>query len=148
MMLHKMAFCLSGKVLALHLDNSAAKAYQCNQGGTVFPFPFWLACWILSLTDEHSITLISAYIPTHLNLEADYLSWGQLLPESHPLPQMAQAAICLWGLPEVDLLASSCTTQCLHYCTLETLIPLGVFGLNAFNHASMFQLSYVFLLLH
>ena len=37
-MLHRMAFCPSGKVVALHLDNSTAKAYLCNQGGTVCPF--------------------------------------------------------------------------------------------------------------
>ena len=35
MMLHRMTFCLSGKVVVLHLDNSTAKAYLCNQGGTV-----------------------------------------------------------------------------------------------------------------
>ena len=40
--LHSMAFCISGKVVALHLDNSIAKAYLCNQGGTVSPF---LSCW-------------------------------------------------------------------------------------------------------
>ena len=50
-MLHRMAFHLSGKVDALHLDNSTAKAYMCNQGGTVSPFPSRLACQILSLTD-------------------------------------------------------------------------------------------------
>ena len=43
-MLCRMAFCLSGKVVALHLDNSTAKAYLCNQGGTVSPFfPDWPA---------------------------------------------------------------------------------------------------------
>ena len=40
MMLHRMACCLSGKLVALHLDNSTAKAYLCNQGGTVSPFYF------------------------------------------------------------------------------------------------------------
>ena len=34
-MLCRMAFCLSGKIVALHLDNSTAKAYLCNQGGSV-----------------------------------------------------------------------------------------------------------------
>ena len=29
-MLHRMAFCLSGKVVTLHLDNSTAKAYLFN----------------------------------------------------------------------------------------------------------------------
>ena len=76
MKLCKIAICLFGKVVALHLDNNIAKAYLCNQGGTVSPCLSRLACQILSLTDKHSITLILAYIPTHLNVEADYLSWG------------------------------------------------------------------------
>ena len=91
MMLCRMAFHLSGKLVALHLDNSTPKAYLCNQGGTASPFLSRLACWILSLTDKHGITLIAAYIPTHLNVEADYLSWDQLLPEWHLLPQVAHA---------------------------------------------------------
>ena len=74
MMLHRMAFCLSGKVVALHLDNSTAKAYLCNQGRTVSHFLSRLACQILKLTNKHGITLIPAYIPTHLNVEANYLS--------------------------------------------------------------------------
>ena len=143
-MLRRMAFCLSGKVVALHLDNSTAKAYLCNQGGTVSPFLSRLACRILSLTDKHGITLLPAYIPTHLNVEADFLSRDRLLPEWHLLPQVAQAAFRLWGLPQVDLLASSRSTQCQHYFTLETPLPLGALGLNAFSHPWNFQVSYVF----
>ena len=37
-MLHKMAFMLSGKVVALHLDNSTTKTYLCNQVGTASTF--------------------------------------------------------------------------------------------------------------
>ena len=73
-MLHRMAFCLSGKVVPLHLDNSMAKAYLCNQGDTVSPSLSRLACWILSLANKHGITLLPAYIPTHLNVEDAYLS--------------------------------------------------------------------------
>ena len=108
------------------------------------PFLSRLTCRILSLTDKHGITLLPAYIPTHLNVEADFLSQDQLFPEWHLLPQVAQAAFCLWGLPEVDLLASSCSTQCQHYFTLETPLSLGALGLNAFNHPWKFQVSYVF----
>ena len=56
----RMAFYLSGKVVALYLDNSTAKAYLCNQGGTVSPFLYRLACWIPSLTNKHGITLLPA----------------------------------------------------------------------------------------
>ena len=83
MMLHRMAFCLSGKVVALHLDNSTAKAYLCNQSGTVSPF-------LSRLTNKHGITLLPAYIPTHLNVEADYLSQDWLLPEWHLLRWLMQ----------------------------------------------------------
>ena len=143
-MLHRMAFHLSGKVVALHLDNSTAKAFLCNQGGTVSPFLSRLTCQILSLTDKHGITLLPAFIPTHLNVEADYLCWDWMLPESHLLPKVAQAAFCLWGLPEVDLLASFHSTQCQHYFTLETPLPLGALGLNAFSHPQTLQVSYMF----
>ena len=144
MMLHRMAFHLSGKVVALHLDNSTSKAYLCNQGGTVSPFVSRLACWILSLTDKCGITLIPAHIPTHFSVEANYLSWDQMLPEWHLLPQVAQAAFHLWGLQEVDLPASSHSTQCQHYYTLESQLTQGALGLNAFNHPWTFQVSYVF----
>ena len=53
-------------------------------------------------------------------------------------------AFRLWGLPELDLQASSKTTQCQHYFTLETPLPLGALQLNAFTHPWTFQVSYVF----
>ena len=80
-MLHRMAFWLSHKLVILHLDNCTAKAYLCNQGGTVSPFLSRLACQILNQTEKYSISLIPANIPTHLNFEANYLSWDRLLPQ-------------------------------------------------------------------
>ena len=144
MMLHRMAFHLSGKVVSLHLDNSTTKAYLCNQGCTVSPFLSRLACQILSLTDKHDISLIPVHITNHLNAETDYLSQDRMLPEWHLLPQVAQAVFHLWGLPEVHLLASSHSTQCQDYYTLEYPLSLGAVGLNAFNRPWMFQVSYVF----
>ena len=81
MMVCRMAFCLSCQVVTLHLDNSTAKACLCNEGGTVSLFLSRLTCQILSLSNKHSITLIPAYVRTHLNVEANYLSQGQLLQE-------------------------------------------------------------------
>ena len=48
-------------------------------------------------------------------------------------------AFHLWGLPEVDLLESSHSTQCQHYYTLKSSLPLG-----AFNDPWTFQVSYIF----
>ena len=72
-MLYKIAFQLSGKVVALHLDNNTVKAYLCNQGGTAFPFLSRLTCCILNMANKHDFTLIQAYISTHLNVEADFV---------------------------------------------------------------------------
>ena len=85
LMLCKVAFWLSGKVFAFCLENTTAKAYLCNQGGTAYPFPTRIVCHILNLPNKHCITHIPAYIPTHLNVEANYLSQGRLVPEWHLL---------------------------------------------------------------
>ena len=66
-----MAFLLYGKVVALHLDNIVAVAYLCNQGGTECTFLSRLACHILNLADIHGIAFTPAYIPIHLNVEAE-----------------------------------------------------------------------------
>ena len=44
----------------------------------------------------------------------------------------------------MDLLASSDSTQCQHYYTLESPLPLEALGLNAVNHPQMFQVIYMF----
>ena len=108
------------------------------------PFLSRLACQILSLTNTHVITLIPAYIPTHLNVEADYLSQVIMLLEWHLLPQVAHAAFDLWSLSEVDLLASCCSTKCSIITPLNCHYLWGVLGMNAFNNPWMCQVSYVF----
>ena len=40
-----------------------------------------LVCYSLNLADKHGITLFLTYIPIHLIVEADYISWRHLLPD-------------------------------------------------------------------
>ena len=122
MMLHRRRWLHCFWITALQKLICVIKVVQC-----LLFFPR-LARWILSLNDKHGITLIPAYIPNHLNVEADYVSQAWMLPEWHLLPQVAQAAFHLWGLSEVDQLASSDTTQCQHYYTSESPLPLGPWG--------------------
>ena len=145
-MLHRRALHESGKVIALHLDNGIVKACICNQGGTVSLSLSRLACGILNLANENCITLhvITAYIPTHLSMEASYLLQGRLVPECHFLPCIDQVAFHLWGQVEMDLLASSYTNHCQHYYTLEKPFPPSVLGMNAFNHPWTYQVICIF----
>ena len=69
----RLAFQLSGKVVALQLDNSTVKVFLCVQGDTVSLFLSRPNCHILILAAKHGITHISTYISTHLNMEANYL---------------------------------------------------------------------------
>ena len=64
-MLYKLAFCLSGKDVTLYLDNSIAKVSLSK-----------LPSHIFSLAIKYGITLNQTCILTNLNVEADYLSWG------------------------------------------------------------------------
>ena len=105
------------------------------------PFLSRLACWILNLTNKHGITLILAYIPTHLNVEA--VLW-LVASRVAPSPSSSSCSFSPLGPPEMDLLTSSHSTQCQHYFTLETPLPLVALALNAFSHPWTFQVSYVF----
>ena len=62
LMLHRMVFHLTGKVVALHMDSNTAEAYLCNQGGRVSLSPSRMACHILNQALRYGITLILAYI--------------------------------------------------------------------------------------
>ena len=75
--------------------------------------------------------------PPQCGSQLSVLDWR--LAEWHLLPLVAQAAFHLWGLPEVDLLVSSSSSQCQHYYTFESPLPLGTLELNAFNHPGCFR---------
>ena len=69
LMLHRMAFSLIWQGGHLTFGCNTAKAYLCNQGGTSFSLQTSLP--VLYLVEKHGITLIPAFIPTHLNVEAN-----------------------------------------------------------------------------
>ena len=81
-MLCRMAFHLSGNVVALHLHSNTAKAIIMQQSiwYNIF-FLFRLSYYILNLADKHDIAVIPAYIHIHVNVEGNYLSWGLLIPK-------------------------------------------------------------------
>ena len=133
MMLHRMAFSYLVGWLHCILITALQKLIYVIRVVQNLPFFPRLVCQILSLTDKHNISLIPTYIPSHLNVEASYLSWGHLLPEWQLLPHIANMAFNLWGLSEVDLLVYSDSTLCQHYYSLETPLPPGGLGVECFQ---------------
>ena len=115
-----------------------AKVSLCNQGGTASIFLSRLACHIFNLANKHDIIFIPAYVSTHLNVKLT-ISLGvgtcfQTLLRLHFISL---------GQLEVNLLASTHNNQYQCYYTFECPLPLGTFGLNAFNHPWTCQVSYV-----
>ena len=62
LILFRMVFHLFSKIFAVHLGNSTAKAYLCNQVGTVSTFLSRLACYMQLLTNKCGITFIMCRI--------------------------------------------------------------------------------------
>ena len=84
-MLCRMASWLSGNVGSLHLDNDTAKVYLCNQGSTASNFLFETSLLHFNLAGINGFNLLPAYLPTHLKVEAEYLSQVRFVPEWHLL---------------------------------------------------------------
>ena len=95
----------------------------------------------LNQTHVHGIVLIPAYTHTPLNVQAEYLSQGQSVTKWHLFPPIAQAAVHLWCKPELDLVVSSHTNQCLCCNTFESPLPLVAMRLDAFNSPWLIQVS-------
>ena len=138
-----MALHLSSKVVALHLDNSTAMSYLCNQGGTVSPFLSSLACQILHLTNKHGIILLPAYIATHLNVRQIIcpgigcfwvgtfsLRWLRWLFAFGDFQRWPAGIFFFYSMPALFHLGNPTAS--------------GGIGLNAFSHPWTFQVSYVF----
>ena len=104
LILHGMDFCLSDKMIALHLNNSNAIAYWCNKGGTVSFFLSRLACHILNLDEKHGITIISAYIYTSLNVVTDYLLQRRFVLEWHLFSYISSRGILGLGSTRVGFI--------------------------------------------
>ena len=99
---------------ALHLDNRSAKAYLCYQGESAFMFLFRLACHILNLANMPGINLLTAYLPTYLNMETITGKVGsrEAMSSSH-----SPGSMSIFGVIRGGFLTFSYTNQCQHYYT-------------------------------
>ena len=85
---------------------------------------------------EQYIILIPVYIPTYLNVEADYLSQGRLVPV-YLFPHIAQMAFQLRVNQSKSCLHLHISY---HHTTPRRILSLAAFGFSAFNHPSMYWL--------
>ena len=81
LILHRMALCLFGNFVALHLENSYGKTCTSNQCGTVSLFLSILTCCILNLlTSRLYLSLQDSYLSISL-LKLIINHWGKMVLE-------------------------------------------------------------------
>ena len=108
-----------GKVVAVLSDNTTALAYIRHQGGTrswsLLRETFALQLW----TEAEGVILCPRYVPGEMNVVADALSRpGQVLASEWTLDATVCSALwLLWGLPHLDLFATSHNHRLPVYCS-------------------------------
>ncbi|CAH0714363.1 unnamed protein product, partial [Brenthis ino] len=108
--------------------------------------PFIVATLVRQQVDRFDIRLVAHHIPGKLNGVADRLSRKSIIPEWHLLPALTQVVFQKWGVPDVDLFASSCSklrqsgsngsssveTQCVRLgMEVQTSVDISVSELNS-----------------
>ena len=143
MRLGKMAFRLSGTVSALHLENSAAKAYLCSHNDTASTFLFRLACNILNLGDIHGINLHVDLPISIWKLAITGKVGSRVAPSSHSRGSILTLGSTRGGSGGIHT-----------YHWVSALLPpwksttSGSLGIECFKHPRTFRWVMCFLLIH
>ena len=125
---------VAGRYVTRMCDNSMVVAYINKQGGTVSRSLCSLAKQLLRWMESLDVHLNARYLPGQSNALADLLSrWDQVIGTEWSLhPRVARDLLRRWGLPSIDLFATSYNTKLPLYCSLFP-DPQAVFE-DAFRH--------------
>ena len=121
------------KAIYFQIDNTAALSYLLKMGGTKNKYLIELAKEIWNYLLHHEITITAEYLPSSMNVEAD---WQSRNSKDHSewklLPQLFQTICHIKGKPEMDLFASRLSAQLPRHIAWKP------------NPYSTFMLSYLF----
>ena len=99
------------KSILWRIDNTTALAYVKKEGGTC-SFPLLQAAEeILTKAHKRGLRFLPVYIPSEENILADAASRFLDIPDWHLRPEVFQAIVKRWGLPVIDLFATSASRQ-------------------------------------
>jgi hypothetical protein len=134
---------LTGKLVSWHVDNQNARLAFINQGTVRDGWLCKRVVELLLLLYEHQITVVPVYVRSVHHLQADYLSRRKVIPDWHLDQVLAQKLFLMCGQPQVDLMASSQSSQLpMYYAATLDEEALAVDSLV--QDWDMFSLNYVF----
>jgi hypothetical protein len=93
------------------VDITAALAHIWKEGGLKGRLLLWEAERILIHLHSRQLRVLSAYIPSEENLQADTASRFQLVPDWHLDTNVFRQMVSLWGTPQIDLFVSRQSAQ-------------------------------------
>lgn len=102
---------LTGKLVSWHVDNQNARLAFINQGTVKDQWLCKRVVDLLLLLHEYQITVVPVYVRSLHHLQADYLSRRKVIPDWHLSPALAQKLFLICGQPQIDLMATSKSTQ-------------------------------------
>ena len=123
-------------------DSSTALSYIAKEGGTRSPVLLKIAEEILLLAEALSLRIVPVFVPSEQNLHADFASRFKALPDLHLLPRVFRRICHRWGLPQIDLFASTESAQLPRFLAWGDAPTAEAF--DALSIPWEFQLAYLF----
>lgn len=134
---------LRQSTVTIQCDNRTVVAYLRHEGGTKSSRLMDITYDIFCLVDQYHIHVNVYYIPGRYNSHADHLSRFRQAPEWHLLPECTKIIFVKWGIPQVDLFASSNAHVVPHYVSKDQNDRQAI-AHDAFSIAWNFNLAWVF----
>lgn len=134
---------LTGKLVSWHVDNQNARLAFINQGTVRDGWLCKRVVELLLLLYEHRITVVPVYVRSLHHLQADYLSRRKVIPDWHLDQVLAQKLFLMCGQPQLDLMASSQSSQLQMYYA-ATLDEEAMAVDSLVQDWDRFSLNYVF----
>ena len=137
--LHRM----KNKVVTWHVDNTNAKQAWLNIGTCVDQWLCKRVVQMQTILHAQNTKVVPVYVRSAQHLHADLISRKKVLPDWHLRKELAQKVFQVFGLPEVDLMATAASAQVSTY--ISATQDSKALAVDAFTEDwNQFSLVYIF----
>lgn len=134
---------LLNQSLMIQSDNKTVVLYLRNQGGTRSVALLDETRKILLLAESLGLTIHPFFLPGRYNSIADCLSRGKSLPDWHVIDEVTTTIFLMWGIPQIDLFATSRSKVVPAYASIEAWDLQAAF-INGFRQIWHYNLAWIF----
>jgi len=123
-------------------DSTTALAFVAHQGGTRSLPLLQQAAAILPLAHSLQLRILPVYLPSEENFHADAASRFRSLPDWRLRSDVFRRIVARWGLPDVDLFATTSSAQLPHFFAWGDAPTAAAY--DALSQFWNFRLAYAF----